>query len=290
MKKGISLILILLLVFTGAAAGATATEEEIDLDDLLEIGEVEVEEIAAWNFPLALEDMNPEYIVLANKHYLLDPDYVPEDLVLVPNNPAKGGIWHQDAGQDLGGRLKGHHMREEAANALCEMNQVMRAMKETDGFQNMYLKSGFRSYGKQKTMYDRRLKKNNGKDDGWVSQPGASDHQTGLGCDVVPNNWKSRGMNEKMMKEEECQWMAAHCQEYGFIIRYPEDKKEITEINTEPWHLRYVGDPVATYIMENGLCLEEFTEQLQAAIREYLDKGGDPERVEAYIQTPTDGE
>ena len=290
MKKGISLILILLLVFTGAAAGATVTEEEIDLDDLLEIGEVEVEEIAAWNFPLALEDMNPEYIVLANKHYLLDPDYVPEDLVLVPNNPAKGGIWHQDAGQDLGGRLKGHHMREEAANALCEMNQVMRAMKETDGFQNMYLKSGFRSYGKQKTMYDRRLKKNNGKDDGWVSQPGASDHQTGLGCDVVPNNWKGRGMNEKMMKEEECQWMAAHCQEYGFIIRYPEDKKEITEINTEPWHLRYVGVPVATYIMENGLCLEEFTEQLQAAIREYLDKGGDPERVEAYIQTPTDGE
>ena len=56
MKKGISLILILLLVFTGPAAAATVTEEEIDLDDLLEIGEVEVEEIAAWNFPLALED------------------------------------------------------------------------------------------------------------------------------------------------------------------------------------------------------------------------------------------
>ena len=69
---------------------------------------------------------------------------------------------------------------------------------------------------------------------------------------------------------------------------YPADKKEFTEINTEPWHLRYVGIPVATYIMENGLCLEEFTFQLQDAIAGYLAQGGDPARVEAYIQTSTD--
>ena len=82
--------------------------------------------------------------------------------------------------------------------------------------------------------------------------------------------------------------MAEHCQEFGFIIRYPADKKEITEINTEPWHLRYVGIPVATYIMENGLCLEEFVEQLQQAIEEYLAAGGDPAAVEAFIQKPTE--
>ena len=95
-------------------------------------------------------------------------------------------------------------------------------------------------------------------------------------------------MNEKMMKEKECQWMAEHCQEYGFIIRYPADKKEYTEINTEPWHLRYVGIPAATYIMENGLCLEEFTEQLQQAIQDYLAAGGDRAKVEKFIQTPTE--
>ena len=78
--------------------------------------------------------------------------------------------------------------------------------------------------------------------------------------------------------------MAAHCAEYGFIIRYPEDKEDITEINYEPWHLRYVGVPAATYIMENGLCLEEFHDQLQAAIDEFLAAGGNRSLVEKFIQ------
>ena len=63
------------------------------------------------------------------------------------------------------------------------------------------------------------------------------------------------------------------------------DKKEFTEINTEPWHLRYVGIPAATYIMENGLCLEEFNDELQEAIQRYLSLGGDPEKVNPFIQT-----
>ncbi len=133
-------------------------------------------------------------------------------------------------------------------------------------------------------MYYNRLKKNNGKDDGWVSKPGASDHQTGLGCDVVPKSWRDKSMNSNMASTEECQWMAAHCAEYGFIIRYPEDKEDITEINYEPWHLRYVGVAAATYIMENGLCLEEFHDQLQAAIDEFLAAGGNRSMVEKFIQ------
>ena len=282
MKRWLGRLMALLLLITAAAAPAAAEntfdEEEIDIDELLKI-----EEDLLWSFPVALEEMNPEYIVLANKHYLLDKDYVPADLVKVPKDPAKGGIkW---AGSSSDGKLTGWYLREECAQALCEMNA---AMREVQGFRTMYLKSAYRSWSKQNTMYKNRLKKNNGKDDGWVSMAGASDHQTGLGCDVVPSNWTDRGMNEKMMKEPECQWMAEHCQEYGFIIRYPADKKEFTEINTEPWHLRYVGIPAATYIMENGLCLEEFHEQLQAAISEYLAKGGDPERVEGFVQKSTD--
>ena len=282
MKRWLGRLMALLLLITAAAAPAAAEnafdEEEIDIDELLKI-----EEDLLWSFPVALEEMNPEYIVLANKHYLLDKDYVPADLVKVPKDPAKGGIkW---AGSSSDGKLTGWYLREECAQALCEMNA---AMREVQGFRTMYLKSAYRSWSKQNTMYKNRLKKNNGKDDGWVSMAGASDHQTGLGCDVVPSNWTDRGMNEKMMKEPECQWMAEHCQEYGFIIRYPADKKEFTEINTEPWHLRYVGIPAATYIMENGLCLEEFHQQLQAAISEYLAKGGDPERVEGFVQKSTD--
>ena len=82
--------------------------------------------------------------------------------------------------------------------------------------------------------------------------------------------------------------MAAHCHKFGFILRYPSDKEEITEINYEPWHFRYVGIPAATYIMENGLCLEEFVLQLQDAIASFLAAGGDPALVEPFIQTPAE--
>ena len=102
---------------------------------------------------------------------------------------------------------------------------------------------------------------------------------------MVPGSWREKSMNEKMAREPECQWMAEHCHEFGFILRYPEDKQDITEINFEPWHMRYVGIPVATYIMEYGMCLEEFNDELQQAIQNWLDAGGDPAKVEKLIQT-----
>ncbi len=270
-----------ILLFTAAAVPAAAgdfVEEDLDIEDLMKI-----KEDLLWTFPVALEDMKPEYVRLANKHYLLPKDYVPENLVKVPSDPKKGGIkW---AGSASDGKLTGWYLEQACCEALCAMNADMREIK---GFQDMYLKSGYRSYSKQNSMYKNRLENNKGKDDGWLAKPGTSDHQTGLGVDVVPSNWKDKGMNDKMMKEKECQWMAEHCHEYGFIIRYPADKNEITEINTEPWHIRYVGIPVANYIYENGLCLEEFVFQLQDAIDDYIARGGDPARVEPYIQKSTD--
>ena len=266
-----------------AACPALAEDELEDFSLLDLVDDLEYEETydsVSWDFPVRLTDLDPELIRIANKQVLLPKDYVPENLVKVPKDPAQGGIrW---AVTPTDGKLNGQYLREEAAEALCAMNA---AMREVEGFRDMYLKSAYRSYAKQKTMYHNRLAKNNGRDDGWVSMEGASDHQTGLGCDVVPKNWKDKSMNDKMMKEPECQWMAEHCHEYGFIIRYPADKKEITGINTEPWHLRYVGVPVATYIMENGLCLEEFHDQLQAAVDAFLTAGGDPLLVSGLVQT-----
>ncbi|MCR4877646.1 MAG: M15 family metallopeptidase [Clostridiales bacterium] len=263
---------------------APAEEEDFSLEEIIE--DVDLDAVTygdvEWVFPVALEDLNPEYIRLANKHYLLDSDYVPSDLVKVPSKPAKGGIYW--AVQPKEGQL----LRADCAAALCDLNAAIMEAAEENGYKALYLKSAYRSYRTQKTMYNNRLQKNHGKDDGWVSQPGASDHQTGLGCDVVPRSWRDKAMNDKMMKEPECQWMAEHCQEFGFIVRYPEGRQDITEINTEPWHLRYVGIPAAVYIMENGLCLEEFVWQLQAAIQDFLDRGGNPEIVAAYVQTPTD--
>ena len=279
MRKLFCLLLCLLLALPALCA-SEAEEEELDIEEYSE----DDQEYAAvqWNFPVALEDMKPEFVVLANKHYLLGKDFVCKPLVKIKSMKLEKDKVTKKSG-DMYVVSKGMQLNKECAEALIRLSDAARA----DGY-TLYLKSAYRSWQTQNTMYYNRLKKNKGKDDGWVSKPGASDHQTGLGCDVVPKSWKSKAMNSKMAKEPECQWMAEHCQEYGFIIRYPEDKQDVTEINYEPWHLRYVGIPAATYIMENGLCLEEFNDQLQQAVRDYLEAGGERSKVEAFIQEPSE--
>ena len=278
MKRLICAVLALMLLIPAALA-----DGELEIDEIVE--EIDLDATvygnAVWDFPVALEDMEPDFVVLANKHYLLDSKFVCKPLVKI-----KSMSLNKDGSKKSGDMYvvsKGMELNETCAQALIAMADGARE----DGY-NLYLKSAYRSYQTQNTMYYNRLKKNKGKDDGWVSKPGASDHQTGLGCDVVPRSWRDKSMNGKMGKEPECIWMAEHCQEYGFVIRYPADKEDVTEINYEPWHLRYVGIPAATYIMENGLCLEEFNERLQAAIDKFLDDGGDLQLVSAYIQKPTE--
>ena len=278
MKRLICAVLALVLLVPAAMA-----EGDLEIEEIIEIIDLDatVYGDAVWDFPVALEDMEPDFVVLANKHYLLDSKFVCKPLVKI-----KSMSLNKDGSKKKGDMYvvsRGMELNETCAQALIAMADAARA----DGY-NLYLKSAYRSYQTQNTMYYNRLKKNKGRDDGWVSKPGASDHQTGLGCDVVPRSWRDKSMNGKMGKEPECIWMAEHCQEYGFVIRYPADKEDVTEINYEPWHLRYVGIPAATYMMESGLCLEEFNEQLQVAIEKFLDDGGDPQLVEAYIQKPTE--
>ena len=89
-----------------------------------------------------------------------------------------------------------------------------------------------------------------------VAYPDTSEHQLGLCADIMDNK-------DTTMKAEEVEnlpllkWLKEHCAEYGFVLRYPKDKQEITGWY-EPWHFRYVGEECAAYIMENGICLEEF--------------------------------
>ena len=276
--KRIGCFLLFLLLLLPVFATAELDEEELEIEEFS--GE-EADEIP-WTFPVALDEMNPDYVVLANKHYLLAKGFVCKPLRKIKSIKLEKDRITRKSG-DMKVLSSGMQLNETCADALTELSDAARE----DGY-TLYLKSAYRSWQTQNTMYYNRLKKNKGKDDGWVSKPGASDHQTGLGCDVVPKSWKDKAMNSKMAKEPECQWMAAHCAEYGFIIRYPEDKQDITEINYEPWHLRYVGKPAAKYIMENGLCLEEFNGQLQEAISDWLEAGGDRARVEAFIQNPTE--
>ncbi len=256
---------------------AYAEEEEEDWSFIDMSGEMIVAyDSVEWKFPVDIMDMEPELVMMINKSMFLAKDFVPDDLVKLKSlkldkegNNTSGGVRMVDGTWQL---------QRECAEALVELCDAARA----EGHE-LYLKSGYRSYYKQAVMYENRVKKY-GYDDGWVTKPGASDHQTGLGCDVVPKKWTNRGMNEDMANEPETQWMAEHCAEFGFILRYPSDKEDITKINYEPWHLRYVGKEVAAYIMENGLCLEEFYDQLIAAIDEFIAAGGQRSLVEDFIQ------
>ena len=95
-----------------------------------------------------------------------------------------------------------------------------------------------------------------------VARPGTSEHQLGLAVDIISNAHPE--LNEAWAETEEAEWLKAHCAEYGFILRYPPEKSEITGITWEPWHFRYVGEEAAVYIMENDLCLEEYLEEVCA--------------------------
>lgn len=92
--------------------------------------------------------------------------------------------------------------------------------------------------------------------------PGVNEHQTGLAIDITDDPSYSAYYgefdNEGVEKTEVYQWMSEHCQEYGFIVRYPEGKEAFYGTPCRPGHFRYVGVEAATYIMENDLCLEEF--------------------------------
>ncbi len=86
--------------------------------------------------------------------------------------------------------------------------------------------------------------------------PGHSEHSTGLAFDIVALDYQLLDSGQQYTPESI--WLREHCAEYGFILRYPKNKEEITEISFESWHFRYVGIEAAKYIMEQGICLEEY--------------------------------
>ncbi len=221
-----------------------------------------------WTYPLSplvLADKD-EYLTLANKDCLLPASYEPDDLVRLSVKCTVGDT----------------QMRKAASEALDRMFEDANAQAQFV----LYVKSGYRSYQTQRTMYYNRLDKV-GYDDGLVQYPGASDHQTGLGVDVLNYEWTQKdGMNYRFAQEAEAQWLALHCWEYGFVIRYESDKEELTGIKYEPWHLRYVGPEAAEYMYQRHLCLEEFTAEWQEYLARYEAEGGDFEKLVLSLNLP----
>lgn len=87
-----------------------------------------------------------------------------------------------------------------------------------------------------------------------------SDHNTGLAVDLVPQYSQTKDA-ETIVQTPEYQWLSEHAAEYGFVLRYPEDKQEITGVEFKPWHWRYVGKELATFLQGQNFTLEEYWQQ-----------------------------
>ena len=94
--------------------------------------------------------------------------------------------------------------------------------------------------------------------------PGTSEHQLGLAVDIIDNrNWN---LNESQAQMPTQKWLMEHSWRYGWILRYPNEKSEITGIIYEPWHYRYVGKEIAAEIHDLGVCLEEYLQMLTVGV------------------------
>lgn len=127
----------------------------------------------------------------------------------------------------------------------------MRAAAAAEGL-TLKIISGYRPYSQQKSTY-KNYSARDGKElaDRYSARPGHSEHQTGHAIDL-------NSLRQSFADTAEGLWIAEHCAEYGFILRYGKDKEDKTGFMYEPWHLRYLGKELATAVTESGLCLEEF--------------------------------
>ncbi len=159
-----------------------------------------------------------------------------------------------------------------------EAYAAMRDAAAADGI-NLYLRSGFRKISLQKTYYDSHIQSymQQGKSEEeairltrqYYTEPGHSEHHSGLALDIITVEYQRDvySLTEQFAETDGYRWLIAHCAEFGFILRYPKGKTDITQINYEPWHYRYVGKEHAQYIMKHDLTLEEYIALLKEAGR-----------------------
>lgn len=182
-------------------------------------------------------------LFLVNRDYMLSSSYVPEDLVKPNVKMTNGNIT----------------MRKEAAIALESMFQAAREEENL----TLVAVSGYRSYGQQSAIFDRKVKKV-GKKEAMllVAPPGSSEHQLGLAMDLGAN--RNTSLTETFYDTPEGKWVAENCHRFGFIIRYRQEWTEITGYAYEPWHVRYVGAEHAKRIHELDIPLEYYIAQLRS--------------------------
>lgn len=173
-------------------------------------------------------------ILLINASHPLPKSYKPVELI---NLYEQKGRHFQLAEGDI-------ELCRTVFNAMESMFSA--AMK--DGVDGFIITSGYRSFDKQAEVFANST-------GGIAARPGTSEHEAGLAFDVTAYG------NKDFELTSQFEWLSKHCGEYGFILRYPKGKEDITGYPYEPWHYRYVGTPYAKEIMDEGITLEEYLER-----------------------------
>nr|WP_263326087.1 M15 family metallopeptidase [Neobacillus sp. Marseille-Q6967] len=215
-------------------------------NDLLQLESIFFNDIQEVDGKNIIENSS-NILALVNKQYFLPEDYIPNDLVR-PDVTFSFG--EQEVEKSL--------MRTEAADALEKMF--------TDAKKNgieLYAVSGYRSYDRQRILFDAETNKvGMEKAMEVVAIPGSSEHQSGLAMDI-----SSKAVNLNLVKDfedtVEGKWLAENAHRFGFILRYPKGKENITNYIYEPWHFRYVGEKAAKIIYDHDWTLEEYFNQVK---------------------------
>jgi len=199
-----------------------------------------------------------EWPMLTNLEYPVGEGFVPADLVLMTKfcDP---------------GLIKIKYPETQAVRTAVEALVTMLEAARADGITKWQCSAAYRSYAAQEKLLNNRINSYLKRNEGWsrgrarraalktVAEPGASEHHLGLAFDVnVPGT-------SAFIGTKQCTWLHANCWEYGFIVRYPEGKQDITGFTPEAWHIRYVGREHAMKMWEEDLCLEEYLAQYRPA-------------------------
>ncbi len=171
-------------------------------------------------------DTSLGYSMLINKYYSLDKNYVPKNLYPVSK-------WYGYGSNKL---------IEEIYDAFIEMADDA---EEED--LKLVINEAYRSYEDQKEIYD-------ASGDKIAAKPGHSEHNASLAIDIITPEYD----DEDFDKSKEYAWLLKNSYKYGFILRYPKDKENITGYDYEPWHFRYLGKDLATKVFKSGLTYDEY--------------------------------
>lgn len=270
-----------------SSAELVEEQEEISAEDLkvmleLSDGEIEAEALKMSTFSASSEDVEQLYEKTKDVEVTnIDPGVVAADTVVYDATTKSYKVPTFEDDWSLILVNKTHLIPEDYDVELATIRGNIKAdVRIVDSVLGMIkaasedgvvisICSPYRDYDRQVVLFNRKVAsyKNRGYSEeeaydlasNTVAIPGTSEHQLGLAFDFISNNYTS--LDEGFANTKAGIWLKENAADYGFILRYPEDKVEITDIQFEPWHYRYVGD-AAKYIMDNGLCLEEYVEMI----------------------------